>query len=425
MAAKVQADNKPAKPYPEFPLYAHRNRQWAKKIKGKTWFFGIWGDPDASLQAYLDQVDDIQAGRDPRRQAGVATPDGVTISDMVNLYLGALEAKSKRGEITGRHFSDCIRTGKVIVEHFGRKATAGGLKASDFAAFRESFPSTWGLAKTATEIQRIRTVFKWAAESEIINGIPNFGPEFKKPPKRASRIAKAEQQAQNGDLAYSSEELRQLLAASSGWLKASILLGINCGFGNADCGRLQSSHIDFDSGWYDLPRIKTGIPRQCYVWTETRNAIQDAMAQRPVAKNEDDDALCFLTSHGRPVYWESTSESGTVSRCDNVGKGFSKLVRACGLQRQGRGFYSLRRTFETVASGSKDQVAVDFVMGHSDESMAAVYRQGIEDQRLIDVAEHVRQWLWTRKCDSCGESQFSVDDEWTCEGCETAATAEE
>ena len=425
MATKAKTDNKPAKPYPEFPLYAHRNRQWAKKIKGKTWFFGKWGDPDAAIQTYLDEVDDIRAGRDPRKQAGVATPDGVTIDDMVNLYLESLEAKSEREEITGRHFSDCIRTGKVIVEHFGRKATAAGLKAADFAAFRKSFPSTWGPAKTATEIQRIRTMFKWAAEYEIISVIPNFGPEFKKPSKRVSRIAKAEQQANNGDLAYDATELRRLLNASTGWLKASVLLGINCGFGNADCGRLQAAHVDLDSGWYDLPRLKTGIPRQCFVWTETRDAIEEAMRHRPVAKVEGDDSLCFLTSHGRPIYWEAKSNAGTVSRCDNVGKGFSKLVRTCKLQRQGRGFYSLRRTFETIAGGTKDQVAVDFVMGHSDESMAAVYRQGIDDQRLIDVAEHVRQWLWTRKCEVCGESQFSVDDQWTCESCAKADAAEE
>ncbi len=77
-----------------------------------------------------------------------------------------------------------------------------------------------------------------------------------------------------------------------------------------------------------------------------------------------------------------------------------------------------------MAGNTKDQVAVNFAMGHSDESMAAVYRQGIDDQRLIDVAEHVRQWLWTRKCEACGEKQFSVSDQWTCESCEKANLTE-
>ncbi|HIE96830.1 MAG TPA: hypothetical protein EYQ63_07405 [Fuerstia sp.] len=70
-------------------------------------------------------------------------------------------------------------------------------------------------------------------------------------------------------------------------------------------------------------------------------------------------------------------------------------------------------------------MAVNYIMGHQDESMAAVYRQGIDDQRLIDVAEHVRQWLWMRKCDACGEAQFSVEDEWTCESCAKGDAAEE
>lgn len=386
---------KPNKPHPDFPLYAHRNGQWAKKIKGKTWFFGKWDDPDAALVSYLDERDEILAGRDPRRQRGVATPvSGVTIADVVNLYLEALDARKLRGDVSTRHFSDCFRTGELIVKHFGRRATAESLRAADFAEFRKSFPKTWGPTKIGTEVQRVRGIFRWAAEAEVIPALPNFGPEFKKPAKRISRIAKADRQAEHGRLDFTATELRKLLKASSGWLKACVLLGINAGFGNIDCGRLRADHIDFETGWYDLPRRKSGIPRRFFVWQETRNAIATAMADRPVAKLDEHDALCFLTSHGRPVYWESETDKGTVSRCDNVGDAFRKLVTSCGLQRPGRGFYSLRRTFETVAGNTQDQVAVNFVMGHDDDSMAGVYRQGIDDDRLVAVANYVHDWLF-------------------------------
>ncbi|MDG2284981.1 MAG: tyrosine-type recombinase/integrase, partial [Alphaproteobacteria bacterium] len=253
-------------------------------------------------------------------------------------------------------------------------------------------------------------------DSEIIPGIPNFGPDFKKPTKSENRVIKAQRCAEQGSLDFKPDEIRTLLSRSTGWLRASILLGINTGFGNADCGRLHANHIDFITGRYDLARAKTGIPRRFYVWEETRIAIQEAMKSGPVARKDSDDALCLLTSHGRPVFWEYIRDDGTASRCDNVGKEFTKLVKAAKIRR-GRGFYSLRRTFETVGGNSQDQIAVNYVMGHGDESMAAVYRQGIDDQRLIDVAEYVRQWLWMRKCDACGEAQFSVADQWTCENC--------
>ena len=64
---------KPKKPRPDFPLYGHRNGQWAKKIRGKSHFFSTWSDPDAALQEYLKITDDLQAGKIPMPSAGVVT----------------------------------------------------------------------------------------------------------------------------------------------------------------------------------------------------------------------------------------------------------------------------------------------------------------------------------------------------------------
>lgn len=41
-------------------------------------------------------------------------------------------------------------------------------------------------------------------------------------------------------------------------MKALILLGINGGYGNADCGTLLLSAIDREPSWADYPRPKTG-----------------------------------------------------------------------------------------------------------------------------------------------------------------------
>ncbi|MDA1232434.1 MAG: hypothetical protein O2856_16800, partial [Planctomycetota bacterium] len=141
---------------------------------------------------------------------------------------------------------------------------------------------------------------------------------------------------------------------------------------------------------------KTGIPRRFHLWPETIAAVETAMSERKITKATPDDTLCFLTKTGKPIWFESTRPDGMSHFRSAVSRAFTELCTVCDVARSQRGFYSLRRTFETVAGDTKDQVAVDICMGHADESMAAVYRQGIDDKRLIDVGQFVHNWLFPK-----------------------------
>jgi len=56
------AQPKPLRPYPHFPLFAHDNGQWAKKINRKLHYFGRWDDPDAALKKFAKDKVDLYAG---------------------------------------------------------------------------------------------------------------------------------------------------------------------------------------------------------------------------------------------------------------------------------------------------------------------------------------------------------------------------
>jgi integrase len=226
-------------------------------------------------------------------------------------------------------------------------------------------------------------LFKHAADADLIDRPVRFGPGFKRPSKKVLRLNRADA----GPKLLAAGEVRRLIYAAGPSMRAMILLGINCGFGNADCGELPLSAVDLDRAIIDFPRPKTGIPRRCSLWPETVAALRDALAERHEPKSEEDAGLFFITKYG--LAWNKDTSTNPVSQ--ETGK----LLRALHLNgRKGLGFYTLRHTFRTVADESKDQPAVDFIMGHEVPHMSAVYRETISDARLQAVAEHVRRWLF-------------------------------
>jgi hypothetical protein len=146
------------------------------------------------------------------------------------------------------------------------------------------------------------------------------------------------------------------------------------------------------------------VHRRAKLWAETVDALRGALANRPTPDNPADAGLVFITRWGDRWTTVTTeqSEDGKIKVKDDdaLAKEFGKLLRKLNLKRPGHNFYTLRRVFETVGGGSLDQVAVDHIMGHADDSMASVYRQEIPDARLEAVAKHVHKWLFDAKAQS-------------------------
>ncbi len=373
------APPKPAKPYPEFPLFPHATRRWAKKIRGMLHYFGPWDDPDAALEKYLEQKDALHASRKPRLDA-----DSLTVKALANDFLNRKQALVDSGELSPRTWRDYKETCDVLVSHLGKQRSVADVGPDDFASLRTKFTKRWGLHRTAKNIQYTRSVFKHGYEAGLLDRPIRFGPGFARPSKKKFRMERAAQ----GTKLFSRKEILALLAAAGTQVKAMILLGINAGFGNADCGNLPLSAVNLDAGWIDFPRPKTGINRRCALWPETVQAIREAIAMRTEPKTAKHSSLLFTTSHGGS--WSKETSDNPVA------KEMAKLLKSLRINgRKGLGFYTLRHTFRTVADESKDQPAVDFIMGHEVPHMSAVYRETISDARLKAVADQVRNWLFT------------------------------
>src|SRR5213082_3250047 len=107
--------NKPRKPYPDFPLFPHATRRWAKKIRGKLHYFGPWDDPDGALAKYLEQKDALHSGRKPREVSA-----GVTVKELCNRFLNAKQALVDSGELANRSWDDYKAACDLCVSRLGK-----------------------------------------------------------------------------------------------------------------------------------------------------------------------------------------------------------------------------------------------------------------------------------------------------------------
>jgi integrase len=390
-----RARHKPKKPHPDFPLFAHNNGSWAKKIGGKLYYFGAWHYPQAALDLYLKTKDDLYAGRKPPVRGIGET----TLADLCNTFLNAKDHAVETGGLSPRTRADYGTTCDRVIEAFGKDRLVEDLRPEDFEQLRRRLPATWGPNTVKNFIVHARVLFAFAVQAGLIASPVRYGPFFKLPSARELRRARN----QKGPRMLEPAELRRVLSEAGQPLKAMIYLGLNCGFGNSDCGNLPESALELDKGWIVYARPKTEVVRRCPLWPETVEALREALANRPKPRTADSCGLAFVTIHGNG--WAHERPQNPISQMT------VRLLKALGLHRDGLGFYTFRHIFQTVADEARDPVATSHVMGHVPRTsdMSAVYRERISDERLRAVTDHVRQWLFGQAGDQVDAAAATAD----------------
>lgn len=382
MSAPLKSERKPDKPYPGFPLYSHRNGQWCKRIRKTIHYFGTWDDPQAAVDLYEFQREALYAGRTPP----VPGSSALTLVTLCNAFTDAKQSLHFSGELTRRTWDDYNASCQLLVKSLGGDRLIEGLIPADFDRHREMLAKKWGPVRLGNEIVRVRSIFHYAYNAGLIDKPIRFGPHFKRPSAKAMRLAKADA----GLRLFTRAELKAVLDVADEPMKTMILLGINCGLGNSDIGKMERRHVDLVGRWLNFPRPKTGIPRRARLWPETITGLRKAFKVQRVPRNSEDDNRVFLTKYGRP--WHKGTRDNPIT------KEMSKLLKEAKLERAGLNFYALRHTFQTIGEECGDLAAVRFVMGHAPHvrDMSAVYRESISDLRLLSLSNHVHLWLFKR-----------------------------
>jgi len=376
------------KPRSDFPLGIHQGSgYWCKKVKGRVFYFGkVADDPKgkAALEQWLDEKDDLLEGREPRE-----ITNGQTVGDLCNEFLAAKEGDVETGELGPRSWRAYHDSCAALVKVLGRNRVVTSITPANLRVLRTKLSKGRGLVALGNELTKVRSIFLFALDEKQI-AIP-YKKALKKPKAESIRCAKESHRSDHGDRMFQACDLRQILAEAKQPLKSMVLLAANCAFGQTDLANLPTRAVNLETGWVDFARVKTAVLSRIPLWPETIAAIREWLPSRPKAKDSADSKLLFLTVRG--ARWVTVSERGTPK--DAVSQEFNKVLTKLGLKKKRLSFYALRHGFQTVGSRAKDDLAVNSMMGHVDNSMSARYREGgVDEDRLIAVVNFVRSWLF-------------------------------
>lgn len=358
--------NKPLiKPSPDFPLTPHKMGYWVKRINGKQYRFGKrWATPTEALQEYVAVVDDLRMGIDPKPDDG-----GLKLRDACDAFLRSRRSRHDAGELSKRSLQDYEQEVEWMIGILGPGLPLGAMRSAHFTKLRQAM-SGYAVHTTGNKIGRIRVLCKYFFDTGMISIPVKFGPDFVRPSRSVMRRDKASKPKK----LFKPDEIHRVLEAANPQFKAMTVLGLFAGYGNTDCGRLMTSHVDLKTGFITFARPKTGIPRKCWLPPRALKYLADVMPSKP--------GLVFKTRRGNS--WAADTKRNPIA------VEWKKLADSVGVAQT---FYALRHTAYTIAGSSKDKDARSYFAGHAWSGLAEIYNEDFDDQRLVVIGQIIDEWL--------------------------------
>lgn len=364
-----------------FPLRPHVSGKFRKTIDGRDYYFGRVTDgkpADAAeaLRQFNAIKSDLMAGHDPP----ATSKPGESLEWLCNHFMD-----DRSGRVTKRSLDEYHAAAKRMLACLGKTRNINKLGPLDFESLLASYPATWGQTRRDNEIGRVRTILNHAWNIRAIDAPLFLGERFKQSSKRDRRKQRAVRRRKGLNKQFSAAEVAAMVDAAGVQLRAMILLGINAGFNCADCGQLETSYIDLESGWLDYERDKTFIRRTAKLWPETIEAIQLASEIRRAPNLDRYAGRVFITKYGHPWYRES-------ERVSPISQATTKLIKELGFYRPGVSFTALREMCKTIGR-NVDEAACKVVLGHdSDVEIGDIYSQYFDRSRIEAVCDGIRSW---------------------------------
>jgi integrase len=424
----------PELPYDGFPLRRHQNGHWFKSVwnsrskRSEQFYFGSWSDDPKGDRAMKDPVtgwlvrrDAIKAGIDNVR-VQIASGD-LTLGELMSRFLSFKRTKVSSGELSLTTLDGYLREVSKFVTFLKPTTPAGLLRPEHFSAFMQHLVEERNLGRHARKrvVTYISTYLRYGSKNGWMT-MPNVGTSWTAPATDpdSMRVAKARAGVKDySDRLVTGKEIDRLLARSQPAFRALILLGINCGLGPADLGRMRWEMIDLKQRRLIFPRGKSGVRRVGFLWKKTVKALYRVRTLKHnslAIERYGEQSLTFITRKNLPFYREievcgfidvdgkKVRKLLKVKIENSVLRTFRRMVRQLNIP--GLTFYRLRHSFRTFGQASRDREALDACMGHKDHSMGRTYsHEEIDWRRIRRISREVYRRLWPKLTHSEGRTK--------------------
>ncbi|QNN21566.1 hypothetical protein HED60_04510 [Planctomycetales bacterium ZRK34] len=347
-------------------------------MNGKVRYFGHGSSPD-DVRSYreaerkyiefLKKLEDAQPVEVPANKA--------TVEEVAEKYLQNEYNRAIRGEISVNYFDRQRRCAEVFVDFLGRKKKYSSINELDLDDYRqhclscppsESTGRPISLATVKARINLVKSLILWAWERRLCEMPRNLRSYTRfNLPTPTPKV-------------FTVEEIKTLWKEASQRLRCFVALGLNCAMGQQDISDLRLKEINFDEGYIERGRSKTGVRSMYKLWPVTMELIRKEMVD-----DAGPDDRVFLNGNDLPLVRRWLDAEGKAKMSDAVGNLFWRLQRNLCIN-GGRGFYSLRATGATEIERINPLVT-ELYLAHAERGMKRHY--AVRDWSALDDALEV------------------------------------